>query len=469
MKNFKYILASLIVLVGAFYFGANEVESVVFASFTFASTTTFEDFLKSMNESLENFGKLDSSKQSDYLAQFNNGKFKALNDEVSNLRGQLNTKSDLTKEQKDTLISELTDARARLKALEENPKSAEKSETMLEQLTNYFTKNTEHFNQIKEAVKSGNWSNVKPFEMEIKSPINIGVGNTIASTPLQNSITEFTGVVSTVRKRALRYLQGVSVGSMTKSKAYWIEETDEQGNPIFLGEDGTKSKVSVKYIEKDIKAEKIAAMFTLTEEFLDDLAQLVSFVQTNVMRRLDIVEENDLFKGNGISPKIKGAFEWATAFTGGDLIAQVEKANIIDVFEAIKNQCVNAHGEPQRCYISPAAMSKIKLVKDDTGRPIWKDYVTTNGMLNISDMDIIETKALAADEFIGGETSVLNVRYRTPLQMRFGMADGDFQNNRESVILEKRLAQFVSANDALVLIKGDFTTAIGIIDKANAS
>jgi HK97 family phage major capsid protein len=365
----------------------------------------------------------------------------------------------------DVLVKEHAEMSARVKALEETPKSAKKSESMLEQLTNYFTKNTDHFNQIKEAVKSGNWSNVKPFEIEIKSPINIGVGNTIGSTSLQNSITEFTGVVSTVRKRALRYLEGVSVGSMTKSKAYWIEETDEQGNPIFLLEDGTKPKVSVKYVEKDIKAEKIAAMFTLTEEFLDDLAQLVSFVQNNVMRRLDIIEENALFKGNGISPNIKGAFEYATAFTGGDLVAQVEKANIIDVFEAIKNQCVNANGEPQRVYISPAAMSKIKLVKDSDGRPIWKDYVTTNGMLNISDMDIIETKAVAADEFIGGETSVLNVRYRTALQMRFGLADGDFQNNRESVILEKRLAQFVSANDTPVLIKGTFATAIALIDK----
>ena len=86
-------------------------------------------------------------------------------------------------------------------------------------------------------------------------------------------------------------------------------------------------------------------------------------------------------------------------------------------------------------------------------------YVTPSGELNYSGMRIIETLAVSEGDFVGGETSVVNVLNRSGLQMQIGLDGNDLTQNKQTLVLEKRMVQFVSANDANVLIKGDFATA----------
>jgi hypothetical protein len=160
--------------------------------------------------------------------------------------------------------------------------------------------------------------------------------------------------------------------------------------------------------------------------------------------------------------------EYATAFTGGSLAGEVEMANELDVLEAIALQCKEANGFPESVFVHPSTMSKIRLIKEQgTGRPIWKDYVTPAGEFNYSGLRVIETLALTPGQFIGGETSVINVLNRTGLRVQIGLDGNDLTNNKQTLVLEKRLVQFVSANDTPVLIKGTFATAIPLIDKAS--
>jgi len=44
--------------------------------------------------------------------------------------------------------------------------------------------------------------------------------------------------------------------------------------------------------------------------------------------------------------------------------------------------------------------------------------------------------------------------------MQIGLDGNDLTQNKQTLVLEKRLVQFVSANDTNVLIKGDFASAI---------
>jgi len=65
--------------------------------------------------------------------------------------------------------------------------------------------------------------------------------------------------------------------------------------------------------------------------------------------------------------------------------------------------------------------------------------------------------------FIGGDTTVLNVLIREELGIQIGLDGNDFINNKKTMLAEKRLVQFVSANDTQVLVKGTMAAAKTLI------
>jgi hypothetical protein len=67
-------------------------------------------------------------------------------------------------------------------------------------------------------------------------------------------------------------------------------------------------------------------------------------------------------------------------------------------------------------------------------------------------------------DFIGGDLSVVNVLFRQGMRVQIGLDGNDFINNKKTILLEQRLVQFVSANDAQTIIKGSFATAKALLE-----
>jgi HK97 family phage major capsid protein len=315
--------------------------------------------------------------------------------------------------------------------------------------------------EIDAIVKSGG---KQEGPLVIKAAVDITTEVTIGAGSTQNTLTVNTGKLSQIRKRELTYLSSVSVGTIASQRALWIEETDEQGTPIFIGEGDGKTKLSVLYVEKTEAVKKIAVYGKVTTEMMDDLPQLISYIKNNLMRRLDIKVEDKLISATGTGDDPKGMEYYATAFSAAASLAlNVPNANELDVIEAIALQVKTAYGQPGTLFIHPATMSKIKLIKDETGRPVWKDYVTISGEMVVSGLKIVESTAITEGNFVGGDTKAANVLIREEMTIQIGLDGNDFTNNKKTMLVEKRLVQFVSANDAPVIVKGDFASAIAAI------
>ena len=286
------------------------------------------------------------------------------------------------------------------------------------------------------------------------------VDNTIGSGSTFNTITENTGIISPTRKRELTYLANVAVGSINSNRAVWIEETTEAGTPIMLGEGDPKTQLSSVWVESTMGVKKIAVYGKVSTELMADLPQLISYIQSNLMKRMDIVLESNFFSGSGVGDNLKGVITYATAFTPGSLAGTIVTPNAMDVIEAVATQVKKAFGMPNAIFIHPDTMAQIKLVKDSVGRPIWKDYVTTNGMMNISGLNVIETTAVTSGNYVGGDMTVVHVLNRSELGIQIGLDGSDFTNNLKTMLVEKRVVQFVSANDTQCLVAGTFATDI---------
>jgi HK97 family phage major capsid protein len=298
----------------------------------------------------------------------------------------------------------------------------------------------------------------------LKTPVTIGTNNTIngESSASHFLTTQFTGVISAIRKRILTYLSNVSVGTISTQHAMWVEELDEQGNPTFLAEGGAKPQVSVRYEEREMKTKKVAAWVKVTKEMLRDLPQLISYVQMNLIRRIDIVTENGLFGGDGLSNNLKGLSAYAVAFTGGGL--KTEKPSNADVFRALALQVEKAFGTANAVYVRPEILADMDVEKSEDGNyliPPFKDGTNVAGLKLIPSMGIP-----SGLDFIGGDLTAVQVRFREGMNIEMDRTGDDFTNNLYTILAEQELVQFVSANDVNLLVKGTMSTAITAITQS---
>jgi HK97 family phage major capsid protein len=324
--------------------------------------------------------------------------------------------------------------------------------------------------EIENIVKTGGKMS-GPLVFDMKDAVVIGNYNTIEAEGSESnySLTDNTGIISPIRKRVMTYLQNVSTGTISKPFALWIEELDEEGDPIFIGEGEEKTKVSVRYEERQAKAKKIAIYSKITTEFMDDLPQLVSFVQSNMMRRLDIATENQLFTGDNIGDNLKGLTEYASAYTGGSLAGTLAaaSANVWDAILGLITQVKEANGLVNGIFVTSGAYAQLLAEKDEDGRYIYPPGVVVDaqGVLRAWGVPLIETNAdLDGNDFIGGDLSVVNVRFRQGMRLQIGMEGSDFIDNVKTILLEQRLVQFVSANDTPVLVQGNFEDALTALE-----
>lgn len=385
------------------------------------------------------------------------------------------TANMITKEEAEQAIQKaIEEATGTMKAqLEKTYKAVLEQGTTISKLkSNKGTNSQEGFATMKEAImdalvnnedlktiKAAGYKQSQPLNIAIKAAVTMGLDTTIYTGDTTNTITQNTGIVSTIRQRATRYLAQVSVGSITTDRALWVEETDEQGTPIFIAEGATKTLISVKYVEKEAKVKKIAVRGRITTEMMDDLPQLVNYIYNNMMKRVEIKIEDQLLNGDNTGENLNGLDNVATAFAAGDSANTITAPNEFDVINAVATQVEIANGIPNAIFIHPRTVQALKAVKATDGTPLWRNYVDMLGEMTIAGMKVVSTTAVTAGEFIGGDLKAANVLFRETMNLRIGLDGTDWSENKKTALLESRLVQFVSANDVPVIVKGDFATA----------
>lgn len=316
--------------------------------------------------------------------------------------------------------------------------------------------------------------------IQTKDAITESMADTIlaAGSASHYTLTSDTGIISKIRKRILTYLENVTIGRLGVDKPYsmWIEELDEQGTPIFIGEGDDKTQLSVRYEEREAKAKKIAVYGKVTTEFLRYLSKLVQYVQNNLMKRMDIVTENQLFTGDNAGDNLNGLVNYATQFDGGKgvangsgLVGLVHNPTYADVFRAIALQVQNSYGTPVLVWVPFDVLGLMDTAKaTESGMYLIPPFRSADGNM-VAGMRLVGTNALAGTgiDFIGGDTSVINVEFLQNASVQIGLDGNDFTKNKKTILMEQELVQFVSANDTKVLVKGTFAAALALIDSGS--
>jgi HK97 family phage major capsid protein len=242
----------------------------------------------------------------------------------------------------------------------------------------------------------------------------------------------------------------------------WIEELDEQGNPVNVAELTASQQASVRYEEREMKAVVTTVFGKISTQFLKYQNKLVGYVRNNLMKRMDIKIEDGLFNGDGNAPNPKGLITYATAYTGGGLATT--NPTYADVFRGLALQVTKAFGIATRVFVKPDILAQMDVEKDEEGQYVIPPFRSADGT-KVAGITLIETNALSSTDFdfVGGDLSVVNVEMMDEFVVQIGLSGNDLTDRKRTIFMETEYVQFVSANDTQVLVKGTISAAKELI------
>ena len=264
-------------------------------------------------------------------------------------------------------------------------------------------------------------------------------------------------------KRPIRRVQEIAnVGTTTSKYVVYIEQTTAS-TASFILEAGAKAQGQVQYSEISVEVKKVAATLKVSKEMLTDLSFMQSEVNYDLMESVEQSIDNALLNGNGVGANLDGVINQSTAWSAGTFAGTILNANVSDVIRVGKAQIEAANFTPTHVILNPEDVAKIQLTKTSQGEYTYPIFMDQTGAMNLAGMVVVSSANMTADNFVIGDFSRFNVRYREALNMSIGYVNDDFQRNMVTILCEARLVSYIKANDQAGFVTGDFTTAIAAL------
>lgn len=302
-----------------------------------------------------------------------------------------------------------------------------------------------------------------------KLELNLVVNTKDAAVISSGSLAPHYGVEIdpnlSVNPRSQTVIRNYASVSGTNSRSLiYAEYVSKDGDAAWVPEGGLKPLMDATLAEKTVTAAKVAIAAKFTEETLSDFPSFVNEVQTEMVNKLGIKEEQGILSGAGTSGEIKGVAADMPAFSLTNFY--IDRANMFDALVAAYSQIVSTSEmayRPNLVLMNPLDYASMQLTKDANGqylRPFrYNDEL-------IQGLRVETTTAVAQGDFIMGDFSYLNIRDLWALSISIGWENDDFRKNIVTVIAEKRLMCYIKSQYKTAFVKDKFNTVIEGITKS---
>lgn len=240
----------------------------------------------------------------------------------------------------------------------------------------------------------------------------------------------------------------------------YVRETTSEGGFDMVAEGGTKPQIDWDFDIVDAPVRKIAGIFRLPEEMIDDIPYLLTYLTTRGMEELKNKEDQQILYGTGNGQELTGVFTVATPFAAGGLTG-ITTPNRFDVLVAAKKQLRLLNLVPNFVWVSPEDYAIMRLAKATTGEYIFPVLPGTD-TITVDGTPIVQNNRITTGNFMVLDTRWLEIADR--MQSTVRLFDQDRDNvikNLVTCVIEERLAFPIYRPQAIV--KGTFTDAIAAI------
>ncbi len=233
-------------------------------------------------------------------------------------------------------------------------------------------------------------------------------------------------------------------------------ETAMQGGPDMTAEAALKPQMDFSFDEVDATVRKIAGYFRISEEMIDDIPYLLSYMSNRGVESLKNIEDYQILHGDGTGQNLAGLDTVATAFAAGTTITTTP--NEFDTFVTAKKQLRNKFMMPTHILVNPENYATMRLRKATTGEPLFP-YLADMGTISVDGTPIIQNTRVAIGSFYVMDARWIEIVDRMQTQVRLYDQDRDNAiKNMVTCVIEERLA--LPIYRAECVIKGTFSAAV---------
>jgi HK97 family phage major capsid protein len=261
-------------------------------------------------------------------------------------------------------------------------------------------------------------------------------------------------------RQVLKIRDVLSARPTTLAMVDFVKVTSPMSIASPVPEASLKPENSLTFASVSEKVKLIATWIPATRQVLDDLTELMGFIQTSLPYYIDLEEELQLLSGDNAGEDLHGIIPQAAAFNSSLLPSAAKGWNKIDVVGAAIQQ-VNAAKEidPTFIVLNVNDWWGIRLTKDGFGRYILGDPQSTVNP-NIFGLSVVSTTSIPAGTFLVGSGSPVaaEIRDRMGMEVEISTEHSDyFVRNLIAIRAEKRLALVTKRPNSFV--SGTFTTS----------
>jgi HK97 family phage major capsid protein len=222
---------------------------------------------------------------------------------------------------------------------------------------------SEGFKAIKEAgFAGGRWSS-GPVEYE---GWNGGQKATVTETASVIIQPDVQPGILPILNWPLRIADLFDSGATTSNTVRYIEELANTNAAAGTSEGAAKPESSITFDQKDTTVGKITTFLPVSDEMLEDVAQIQSYLDQRLGMFVKIKEDSDLLNGAG-SPSVTGILQVSGIQTGSALSLDTD-SSIDAIYDAMTLVKTGSFLDADAIVMHPTDWSKIRLMKDKNGQ-----------------------------------------------------------------------------------------------------
>jgi len=226
-----------------------------------------------------------------------------------------------------------------------------------------------------------------------------------------------------------------------------------------VAEGAAKPQSNVTFEQKTDTIRKLAVWMPVTDEALDDVPQLYSYIQELLRYDLKLAEEGQILKGDGTGNNLNGLMTQATAFDTG--LSKAGDTAIDTVRRAIYQVRKQSKRGADAVVMTELDWMNIELLKDGENRYLFANLqglVTPilwgRPVVASESMDEGDGEDTGGEFLVGSFAQGARIYDRMAYTFKVGMINDDFVKNQRVLLVEERLGLAVRRPYAFV--KGAF-------------
>lgn len=209
-----------------------------------------------------------------------------------------------------------------------------------------------------------------------------------------------TGEVVPYVRRPTRILDLVPMGPTTQAAVVYMEQTTRTNNAAEATEgSGAFGEAAIVYTERSVTVQLIATILPVTMQQLEDVPQIESLINNELMSMVRERLNYQLVNGNGVSPNLAGLL-----YTGLQTFARGGTEHFDALAAMVKNIQVTGRATAGALVVHPSDWwsSKLRLKRTTEGL-----YILGNpsepGPDRLWGMVVVPTDAIAQETVLGGD------------------------------------------------------------------